>query len=326
MKINFTRIIILILPIIWFVSCSSANIKEREISSEVRNGRSLLESADHFLKVNDLNTALQTYETAYKLFTLVDDIEGKFQASIGIIKTLTHLCKYDDALSMIKKIENTEITSTELTEQYKLTLVEYHFSKKEYDPVINLTDLKVINNYSGNLPLIMLAYRLYSLLKLNQDYANEKNILIESIQNIQEKESALTEKDLFDLGFVYFTLGYIFSKDEKWEKAHSFFLQSLEIEKQDGNHKGIADNLYALGIVSKKLGKFKSAIDYFQRASDVYNIMKDNSSAEKSEVERLMIKLQLDKNDNESLNNLRKILYSTNDEELRNKIRNLIRE
>lgn len=325
MKLNLKQITFSISAAIWLVACSSSNIKEREISSEVRSGRSLLESANYFLQVGDLNTALQTYRKAYDLFTLVDDLEGKFHTSIGIIKTLIHSGKYDEALNLIKKLETTEIISKELSEQYKLTVVEYHFSKEEYDQVKNLTELTVIEQYSKNFQLIMMAYRLYSLSKLNEDYTYEKNILIESIKNIREKVTTLTESDLLDISFVYSALGYVFSKEEKWEKANSLFQNSLEIEKQMGNYRNIADNLFALGIVNKNLGKFDLAIDYFYRASEIYRILKNTSLSEKADVEKLFIKLQINQNDSDAINNLRKILSSTNDEQLREKIRNFIR-
>jgi tetratricopeptide (TPR) repeat protein len=116
----------------------------------------------------------------------------------------------------------------------------------------------------------------------------------------------------------------ILSREKDWESARLMFSQALEIAKQDGNYKSTADNLYALGIVNKEMQSIGQAIDYLNRSIDIYEILKELSPAENAQAELLILKIQINKDDNESIQKLRDLFSLTKNEEIRGKIKKIL--
>lgn len=317
---------ILVFIVFTFFACSSSNDRQSKTLPEVQNGNNLMESANYFLKINDFNTALETYNQAFTQFTLVDHLEGKFLASLGIIKTSILLGKLDNAQTWLNKIKMFTKVPDKLLDQVEFSLIEFHFSKKEYEIVKQLTDSPRISESSRSLYLPLAAYRAQALLTLNLDYSKELKMLLDIVQNFQEDKNSGSYYEPSDISYIYYTLGYIRSKEKKWESANSLFSRSLEIAKQIGDYKSIADNLFALGLVNKELGRLDQALDHFQRSSEIYQILKATSSAELTEAKMLITKILMNKNDSESIQKIMSLLSSTKNDELRDKIQKFLSE
>jgi tetratricopeptide (TPR) repeat protein len=116
----------------------------------------------------------------------------------------------------------------------------------------------------------------------------------------------------------------ILSREKDWESARLMFSQALEIAKQDGNYKSTADNLYALSIVNKEMQSIDQTIDYLNRSIDIYEILKELSPAENAQAELSILKIQINKDDNESIQKLRGLFSLTKNEEIRGKIKKIL--
>jgi tetratricopeptide (TPR) repeat protein len=80
------------------------------------------------------------------------------------------------------------------------------------------------------------------------------------------------------LSFGWYTLGYTdFYKNDVIDAIDKFNI-SLRIDKEKGNHGGIADNLYMLGKCAEKNYELRNAVNYYERALEIYKVLKNEET------------------------------------------------
>jgi tetratricopeptide (TPR) repeat protein len=69
---------------------------------------------------------------------------------------------------------------------------------------------------------------------------------------------------------VYFALGNLMLETQRFEKAVAFFDKALESDRRAGFYKGIADDLYYMGLAFFKAEEGKDAIQRWKRSAKIY--------------------------------------------------------
>ncbi len=87
---------------------------------------------------------------------------------------------------------------------------------------------------------------------------------------------------------VNFALGNLMRETGRHEKAVYFFKAALETDRLSGFHKGIADDLRAIGDLNFSQGKYEPAVNYFKRSIKIYALIQN-----RSKVSEIMKKLDI---------------------------------
>nr|XP_022339225.1 tetratricopeptide repeat protein 24-like isoform X9 [Crassostrea virginica] len=114
--------------------------------------------------------------------------------------------------------------------------------------------------------------------KTNQQFTNG---LLEEAENSAEECLKLAEKcePSVNIGTIYNDLGLIFTQRQKYDKAVSCFESALPmVEGADGDKKQMAVIFQNLGATFNFLGNYQKAVEYHEKASDMYARLRNRSS------------------------------------------------
>ncbi|XP_061198246.1 tetratricopeptide repeat protein 24-like isoform X2 [Saccostrea echinata] len=114
--------------------------------------------------------------------------------------------------------------------------------------------------------------------KANQQFANA---LAEESEKTAEECLKLAEKcgPSVNLGTIYNDLGLIFTQRQKYDKAVSCFELALPmVEGPEGDEKQMAVLLQNLGATYNFLGNYQKAVEYHEKAGDMYARLRNRNS------------------------------------------------
>ena len=144
------------------------------------------------------------------------------------------------------------------------------------------------------------------VLRLAEDIAEKNSIPTNHILNkwgilfIRQKEygraeeilnSALANTDLAnhsEYATVNFALGTLMRETGRYEKAVYFFKAALDTDRLSGFHKGIADDLSAIGDINFSQSKYEPAVNFFKRSIKIYALIENRKKV--SEVMGRLVK------------------------------------
>ena len=106
------------------------------------------------------------------------------------------------------------------------------------------------------------------LLMKQEDYARAEETLLRGLDLVSQDDPA-------SLATLNFSLGRLMIARNQLDQAHTYFQAALHTDRQLGFHRGIADDLAALGDLYQKQAQHKTAADYFQRGIKVYALIGD---------------------------------------------------
>lgn len=105
---------------------------------------------------------------------------------------------------------------------------------------------------------------------------------------VLKKSIAISEAENFsEFATANFVLGNLMLETKKYKQAVNFFESALEADRKTGFHKGIADDLAALGSTYLNLGKTEYAVNFFKRSIKIYALL-----GERKKVHKIMEQLE----------------------------------
>ncbi len=107
-------------------------------------------------------------------------------------------------------------------------------------------------------------------------------------EKVLKKALANTDSSkLSEFAGVNFALGNLMLETERYKKAVDYFKTALTADRTSGFHKGIADDLAAIGSAWLSQGEDGLAVKYFKRSVKIYAIIED-----KEKVDKIMNRLE----------------------------------
>jgi len=267
----------LFISILIVFGCSS--IPKRQIPNALLEAQRYLKSAGEAELNLQNKRALNLFEKAYNSFTRIDNLEGKIKAGLGMA-TIYHRMEdktnHDLWLNKIKDFAY--LNKKDMLPLIKLHEIKIAYETERLKTVLELTrsfpDHSLIWNLESN------AYRSLALIKSDQDYETEKKIINSNLGKIEKlfQKNRLEEPELYP--FLLYTSGYIATADQSWEEAISLFKDARRADQELANSLGIADDLYALAKCYEILLENELAIDYYQRAREIYCLIADSKNCQ----------------------------------------------
>ncbi len=315
----------IILLSMFFISCGGLPAKKNFFSYDIAEANELIESGDLLVSKHQLEPGLYNYLNAYKKFTLIDYRNGKFTASIKIARVYIKLGDLDNAYQWILNSEENFDGDIAYSDEFILPRAEYFLNIQNYEEILKISSPEKIIVYDLITQMELSAYRVFSLLQLSKDYSSEVSFLKNNIKIIEEKGNLHEIKNPLAISFTYYALGYVSSREGEWNSAYNSFNKSLEIDKIYSNYTGIADNLYAIGIVEKNMNNFEEAKKNLSSAIEIYTFLNDDFNKELTVTELLILQYLQGKEKEGTQNKLIEIYSNSTNEELRTKIRLLLK-
>ncbi|WP_304225640.1 tetratricopeptide repeat protein [Gracilinema caldarium] len=246
-----------------FASCSSAP-KTPPQSLVVRNeaGRLVILGAKS-LREGQLAAARDYYMEAYRLYTLVDDTEGRIRAldGLGRVPELDFNA-WQKAQEIANFVEDQGLVA--LAALLKAEELLFSGEAGSLDQAKNILAQAITS--LGNRPSDKArGLRLYgSVLKQLERYDDAIAVLKQAIE-IDKKN-----KSFIELASDYYITASVYSKQGDYKAAVNYLKSAIEYDQRAENGSGLGSDYLALGTVYEKSGDLVRAQQNYEKALDIY--------------------------------------------------------
>jgi hypothetical protein len=267
--------------------CYQSGGEKINFNQSITDGYRLIDYANRLITLRNYRNAVNNYLLAYNRFALSDYIDGRYDSASKLVFAYNYLGVKDSSNYWLSKSEQISEFSNNLKEKHTLTKIKFYYEQNEYDKVLSYLSNLRIEQFAQGIKIELLSYKILSATMKLVDVSESYNSLYESLTKTFSTEKQTSYEVL---SFGWYTLGYYDFYNKNSEDAMVKFQTSLKIDKGNGNSEGIADNLFMLGKCSESNNKITDAIQYYERALEIYKVL--NSSEFVSELNNKISKLR----------------------------------
>lgn len=258
---------------IFLFSCSSAPKVPPEIVVTRNEAGRLVQLGAKALREGSQDAARDYYTEAYRMFTMVDEPEGRIRALDGLSRFAPHAEELraqaeriaqesgkDDlvALASILKAEH-DLRSTDTAQVEQAAEIAFHgadlLSKRPMDKAralrIYASALKTLERYPEALKALEEAAGIDKGKRAYIEYASDK-----------------------------YLSASIYSKTDRYPEAWTDLREALDYDRRAENAGGIGADYLAMALISEKQKNREDAQKYLQRSLDVYTAARMKSQIE----------------------------------------------
>ena len=262
---------VILIAVLFLFGCAGGNAVKKK-PEHIISGMKEIRKGTTWYKRGCYNRSLEYFFRAHELFAASDQLDGVAMSMNNI----------GDIYRIMEDIDS--------------SLLFFEESISIYQDTRNYSGL--VQALSNKAAVLIDSDRLEEaagVLRLAEDIAQKNSIPANHILNnwgilfIRKKEysraeeilnSALANTDPADhseYATVNFALGALMRETGRYEKAVYFFKAALDTDRLSGFHKGIADDLSAIGDINFSQGKYEPAVNYFQRSIKIYALIENRN-------------------------------------------------
>ncbi len=286
LKIKFSESLPALGCILFFLlsACSSAPKTPPENYALRNEAAQMVQLGAKALRDGQDVVARQYYTEAYRIYTAVDDPEGRIRALDGLGRIASDGKSYwEQALRIGEESENKELIA--LATMLKLEYIVLN-EPEQIDESVKVLALDTITALNDRPLDKARGLRIYgTMLKTTSDYQGAIGAYTQAAE-IDKKHTAYIE-----LASDNYLLASVYSKMEQYPFAIQYLNEALQYDRKMENSSGIGSDYFALGLVYDKTGNVQKAQEYYSRAEAVYaaaRMKKDAEEAHKKQVEKSM--------------------------------------
>ncbi|MBC8199888.1 MAG: tetratricopeptide repeat protein [Desulfobacterales bacterium] len=273
---------VILIAVLFLFGCAGGNAAKKK-PEHIISGMKEIKKGNTWYQKGCYKRSLEYFFRAHELFAASDQLDGV-------------------AMSM-----NNVGNIYRIMEDIDSSLLFFEESISIYQDTRNYTGL--IQALSNKAAVLIDSDRLEEaagVLKSAEDIAQKNSISTNHLLNkwgilfIRQKEYSRAEKilnsalantdpaDHSEYATVNFALGTLMRETGRYEKAVYFFKAALDTDRLSGFHKGIADDLSAIGDIHFSQGKYEPAVNYFKRSIKIYALIENRKKV--SEVMDRLVK------------------------------------
>jgi tetratricopeptide (TPR) repeat protein len=244
------------------LSCSSAPKTPDGVQTVKTQADQSASSGEAYYRQGRYALALQFFTQAVSGYASVDDVEG-------IVRSYNSIGKCDVALGSLDEAEDIFLRAREQARKQGPSLL--------FDSTVNLGELYLAKGNvkaahdtltdALNMPFPGRGPAQTAL--LYHDLGTAEKYLGNSTQALEDYQLSLklnlSNKYFSEAASDYYMMASVYSRDGKYDEALRNASLALSDDKRVESSPGIAKDLYALGLISAKMGDQAGAFDYLQR-------------------------------------------------------------
>lgn len=262
--------------------CSSLPEGQPRSSESVRIARDEMLKGIRFDVRGENQVAVRHFETAYGLFTQVDDLKGKIRSSLAVARQYLLLKDPERAETWMTNAGNlVSVYHPELASGLLLIRTEQLFLAGNPDSVLKLEpkNIKASPEITGQI----WAYRLLSRDRLRQDFEDERDELESAVEDMADLAEDQPLDDPYALSYCAYLTGWAYYATAEYKKALPFYELAYQEDQKLENLRGLADDVLGIAQTHEKLGKPDLALSGYFRASEMFRQLSRVSDAEDAE-------------------------------------------
>ncbi len=281
MRVQEKKIFNIILLVL-LIGCSTVSKKVTYENNKFKNNaKDYTKMANELVQKFEYSKALEYLKESLKYNIIADNFEGIIKNYLDIAKVYillkdkdTTLFYYEEALKFFNNEETNYKNKfleadlyTSLGEGYYL-LNDYTKARDSFDKALQIEKLF---NREENIANI---YYYISRIEKNSNNISkslEYLLMAETILEKLYKDKKLN--NINKLANIYYSIGINYFKNQKFSDAKKYIFKALDIDRMTENSSGIADDYYALAMLSEKENNLDKALFYFKKAKNIYKLI-----------------------------------------------------
>ncbi len=265
---RFNTIAILI-AVLFFFGCAVGNAVKKK-PGHLISGMKEIKKGTAWYQKGCYKRSLEHFFRAHELFTASDQLSGIAMSmnNIGNIyrimeDTDSSLLFFEESISIYQDIKDYSGLIQALSNKAAVLIDSDRL--KEAAGVLRLAeDIAQKNSIPANHIL-----NKWGILFIRQkEYGRAEEMLNSALANTDPANYS-------EYATVNFALGTLMCETGRYEEAVYFFKAALDADRLSGFHKGIADDLSAIGDINFSQGKYEPAVNFFKRSIKIYALIEN---------------------------------------------------
>ncbi len=271
--------IVYLIILVFMVSCSSQPKNQRTpLTQEADN---MYRLGKRLSSQGKLPEAQKSFAIASDRYSLIDNLDGYVLSQIALAGTMVKRGETTAYLGLMEELERLILIEKP---QYKDNLLllnaEIAFIADNHEQVADITTS--FKSKDIVIETQILSIRMMSLLKIEREPRSELRRLVRNTKKLRRylKKNRVDESGVY--AYANYILGYYYVHKQDWKKAKNYFEVSLQIDKNNDNSYGSAQNLYMLGTAYKNLNQRDVSLIYYQRALQIFKLLNNKAMISKT--------------------------------------------
>lgn len=265
MKNYFVLIMVFALWGLYGCAASPAASSSAEASDQ---GDRELKRGIHWYQKGCTRKAMDHFHAAHELYSLTD-------RQAGVARSLNSLANgyrqtgdlesarlfYDAAITAARRCDDQQVIAQALSNKAAVLMDAEDLAGAE----VLLDEAQLLTRETGPVFAMVLNHRAVLLMKAQQFNA--------AIALLDQAEAIPAGDGLRTGATICFTRGRLMVQTEKYPEAMHLFQLALELDRQAGLSRGMADDLSAMAHIHEQLGQDEAALDCLDRSIKIYALV-----------------------------------------------------
>ena len=273
---------VILIAVLFFFGCAGGNAVKKK-PDHIVSGMKEIRKGAAWYKRGCYNRSLEYFFRAHELFAASDQLDGVAMSmnNIGNIYRImedidSSLLFFEESITIYQDIKDYSGLVQALSNKAAVLIDSDRL--KEAAGVLRLAeDIAQKNSIPANHIL-----NKWGILFIRQkEYSRAEEILNSALANTDPANHS-------EYATVNFALGTLMRETGRYEKAIYFFKAALDTDRLSGFHKGIADDLTAIGDINFSQSKYEQAVNFFKRSIKIYALIENRKKV--SEVMDRLVK------------------------------------
>ena len=263
------RALLLIAVLIWggICACAGAPVTTSSAGSPDRGDHELKRGVYWYHK-GCTRKALDHFQAAHEHYCLADQQIGVARSLISLANLYRQsgnldnaMLFYDAAIVAARRCDDQTITAQALSNKAAALIESGELSGAE----VLLDEAQLLSRETGPVFATTLNHRAVLLMKAEH---------FDEAASLLDQADAAAAGDSHHAGAgIRFTRGRLLMRTGNYSQALTFFQQALELDRQAGYTRGMADDLAAMAEIHEQMGRDEAALDCLDRSIKIHALV-----------------------------------------------------
>lgn len=262
---------ILLLALWGIVACAASPPATSSVGSPDEGDRQLKRGIYWYQK-GCTRKAMEHFHAAHEHYALTDQQAGVARSLNSIANGYRHAGKaedarlfYDAAIAAARRCDDQRVMAQALSNKAASLIESDDLAGAE----VLLDEAQLLARETGPVYAMVLNHR--AVLSMMANRTDEAETLLD------QAESAAVGDGFNADATIRFTRGRLKMKTGNYAQAMSHFQKALELDRQAGFSRGMADDLSAMAVIHERSGEDEAALDCLDRSIKIYALLENQA-------------------------------------------------
>lgn len=263
--------LVLIMVLVFWGICACAASPRATISADGSDkGDRELKRGIFWYQKGCTRKALDHFHAAHEQYSLADRQAGVARSLNSLANVYRHagdvesaMLFYDAAIAAAKRCDDQTVVARALSNKAAVLIDAGELAGAE----VLLDEAQLLSRETGPVFAMVLNHRAVLLMKAQR---------LDEALNLLDQADSVAVGDGFNAGAtIRFTRGRLMMKTGKYPQAMGLFQQALELDRQAGFTRGMADDLSAMADIHELLGEDEAALGCLDRSLKIHALLEN---------------------------------------------------